>query len=591
MSMEQTEQMATAGDEQVCCSIQQQILDKLLMCTKPFKALELSKILGIPKSVLNNALYALRRRGKIKCTSETPPLWAYDRDNDGVFESERCLLDLLKMKGSPMSSHSIAWELHDPKSAVNRMLYDLQKIGKVERLQISPPIWKIREIRKSQISSAQGEMSETDFPAEKSSKRQRIEDPENSQNRSNPLASDPAGEEIRDSEEMILDTSKKKASQDHQNNQKPHTCSQKGDVDPHLSEKIANAVWEKYETLHSTGGKVSILAGYVLRTENGTKDDALEVVALGTGTKILLDKNYCSTGSVVYDCHAEIIARRSLLRWLYKQLTTAGEPKSYAVRSEGKTPFKLRPFELWLYCSQAPCGDAALFSRSDPVPGTVPCFTNRNHGAFRSKSERNHGQSFDTFFGNKVSKCLTCSDKLAKRCVVGVQGALLSQLFPPLYMNGIVIGDVFSHAHVARALCCRSDKAISNVGTTNLSSTYSLHHPKIGHWPIEKTTCTSTCRTEKRSKSSLNWALGDEDVEVLDATTGRLQTDEISRISKKAFFSTFLRLCKPSSPSTYKETKAVAVEYQSSKKVWVDSMRRTFSSWSAKPSEVETFYN
>jgi hypothetical protein len=85
--------------------------------------------------------------------------------------------------------------------------------------------------------------------------------------------------------------------------------------------------------------------------------------------------------------------------------------------------------------------------------------------------------------------------------------------------------------------------------------------------------------------------LGDEDVEVLDATTGRLQTDEISRISKKAFFSTFLRLCKPSSPSTYKETKALAVEYQSSKKVWVDSMNRTFSSWSAKPSEVENFYN
>jgi hypothetical protein len=402
---------------------------------------------------------------------------------------------------------------------------------------------------------------------------------------------------------MILDTSENSTSQEHQSNQKRHTCSHRGDVDPDLSEKIANAVWEKYKTLHSPGGKVRILAGYVLRTENGAKDDAIEVLALGTGTRILPGKKYCLTGSVVHDCHAEIIARRSLLRWLYKQLATAGEPQSYAVRSEGKTPFIFRPFELWMYCSRAPCGDAAVFSRNDPVPGTVPCFTHNHNGMFRAKREceswgslMNANESVQAFddlqHRNKGSKCLTCSDKLAKRCVVGVQGALLSQLFPPLYMNGIVIGDVFSHAHVARALCCRSDKAVGNVGTTNLFSTYSLHHPKIGHWPIEKTTRRIEQIGMNRSKLSLNWALGDEDVEVLKETTGRLQTNEISRVSKKAFFSTFLRLCKPSSPSTYKKTKALAVEYQSSKKVWVDAMNKTFdTSWSAKPTEVDDFYN
>ena len=43
-----------------------------------------------------------------------------------------------------MSCHSIAWECQRPKAEINRILYDLEKEKKVERVQLSPPIWKAR---------------------------------------------------------------------------------------------------------------------------------------------------------------------------------------------------------------------------------------------------------------------------------------------------------------------------------------------------------------------------------------------------------------------------------------------------------------
>ena len=52
-------------------------------------------------------------------------------------------------------------------------------------------------------------------------------------------------------------------------------------------------------------------------------------------------------------------------------------------------------------------------------------------------------------------------------------------------MSGIVIGEVFSHSHMARELCCLSDKDLNNYG--GLYSINSLNYPKNGYWPIKMT--------------------------------------------------------------------------------------------------------
>ena len=50
---------------------------------------------------------------------------------------------------------------------------------------------------------------------------------------------------------------------------------------------------------------------------------------------------------------------------------------------------------------------------------------------------------------------MTCSDKMAKWNAIGVQGALLSNFFEPVYMASVTVGRKYSRRHCERALCCR----------------------------------------------------------------------------------------------------------------------------------------
>jgi hypothetical protein len=91
---------------------------------------------------------------------------------------------------------------------------------------------------------------------------------------------------------------------------------------------------------------------------------------------------------------------------------------------------------------------------------------------------------------------------------------------------------------------------------------------------------------------SINWVSGDKHIETLDATTGRLENNDSSQISKKALFRSFRSLCNPeqSVASTYSDNKNRSIEYQRAKKIWVEAMRNKFHTcWSRKPSEVDDF--
>lgn len=570
-----------------CCncnttlSVKQQVLSKMVATTVPLTALRLSKFLDVQKGLVNKALYELERRGDIQKRDGTPPQWAYSRSNHKVCEREENLRRLLMEKGC-MSSHSIAWELEESIKIVNRILYDLEKEEKVERVQLSPPIWKHRDF---------------------------ANDHKRDRDRSNPSSSETP------TEQLITKDIDSRAFKNRKLNHNVSGSTQKGVeihrnlVESETSRQIAEAVWNAYR--HQCGDesrKDIILAGYVLSGEfesegKEPKKTRHKVVALGTGTKSIAGDKYSLEGTVVHDCHAEIVARKSLIRWLYEQISNAGESHSFAVKAgEGSnTPYTLRPFELWLYCSQAPCGDAAVFSRSDPQPIQIPCFTTKSHGIFRTKPEAGHPgmpasaneveQSFDGWQLGNRSYCHTCSDKIAKWCVVGVQGALLAQLIPPLFTTGIIIGEVFAHGHAARAICCRSERALENFRSSRLSSTslYGLRHPKIGHWSLDASIKKRS--NKKRDSVSVNWALGDTNTEVLDATTGRLQgSNDCSRISKKSLFRSFQRLSKILPEITYKEAKSKSEEYHYVKGVWIRAMVSLYGGkWVRKPAEVDDF--
>ncbi|GAX84745.1 hypothetical protein CEUSTIGMA_g12167.t1 [Chlamydomonas eustigma] len=102
-----------------------------------------------------------------------------------------------------------------------------------------------------------------------------------------------------------------------------------------------------------------------------------KVIALGVGTKFLpnaLVRDNLSHGRRVNDSHAEILARRGLLRWLHLQIrmclkqgfsNAQPSPSQYLEKAETSSHeeplLRLRDgVSLHFYCSSCPCGNATL---------------------------------------------------------------------------------------------------------------------------------------------------------------------------------------------------------------------------------------
>ncbi len=66
----------------------------------------------------------------------------------------------------------------------------------------------------------------------------------------------------------------------------------------------------------------------IVMTNGKELDDAM-VVAIGTGSKCCEDKHDDKNGTILHDMHAEVLARRSFVRFLYDQLIDMMNGKSF----------------------------------------------------------------------------------------------------------------------------------------------------------------------------------------------------------------------------------------------------------------------
>lgn len=264
---------------------------------------------------------------------------------------------------------------------------------------------------------------------------------------------------------------------------------------PNNSNRIARCCLEHFQTLPKTGKPTSnewtVLSAILV---HNSIDDNFSVISLGTGTKCMPKNSLDSTGYLVNDSHAEVLARRGLLRFLLSEMCKAHDSESNILSySAAKRKFQLSPnISFHFFSTHSPCGDGSIFNHTeadfikrfkiaidadnvgDILTSTVnftggklltsnqPDLMAQDIAAIRTKPGR----------GERTAS-VSCSDKLARWNCVGLQGALLHTILEPvIYFSSLTFCGTNNVAAIERIWTRWSN-------TDSLPNPFSMQTPTV----------------------------------------------------------------------------------------------------------------
>ncbi|KAI0921433.1 hypothetical protein AcW1_004588 [Taiwanofungus camphoratus] len=277
---------------------------------------------------------------------------------------------------------------------------------------------------------------------------------------------------------------------------------------------LASAVLNLYSSLgfKPPVGQYTVLAAFVLYQPN-----CFKVISLGTGSKCLPTIRFSKEGDALHDSHAEILARRGAIRWLLEEVQRATCSGSVWLHQSTDEKFKLNDgVQVYMYVSTAPCGDAstrllvtfqdaemAALKGSTAFPELPPNITSRGrdnyslYGVLRTKPGR---------ADSPPTLSMSCSDKIARWNVLGIQGAMASHVLQPLYIAAVIIGEVDPCMQdMVREDCKRAFWERLNVVHQQLPSGFELNKPDIHFTSLSFMHSRNSLAAASSCKDSLCW--------------------------------------------------------------------------------------
>lgn len=394
-----------------------------------------------------------------------------------------------------------------------------------------------------------------------------------------------------------------------------------------LKKNIATTIGElsltQFNVLPKTG-KPKETEWTVLACIVQEQNSNFEVVSLGTGSKCIGKTKMCPKGTILNDSHAEVICRRAFIRYLYTCMTRDSLIFSF---NEHSNKFSLKPnIKFHFFTTRVPCGDAAIFPKendedisgvimSSNVEEDIPSKKRKIDDIYRTGAkclEHDSKQDLKTVgsdyhvFGVVRTKpgrgdrtaSVSCSDKLAKWCHLGIQGALLMVLLEsPIYLSSFTILDEpeFCQEALSRALYGRLDNVelllpfsrnILDVYKINIDFPYSK---KQDNQPCSSSIIWFKTHKEKFLEVAVNGRRQGATKKHLFSEKGQL------KICKLELFKMFINKLKEFSipvPSqgdldtlTYSDAKKISIIYQ---KNWI-ILKKKFGAWSNKDSTLLNF--
>ncbi|KAI9448569.1 adenosine deaminase/editase [Lactarius indigo] len=189
-------------------------------------------------------------------------------------------------------------------------------------------------------------------------------------------------------------------------------------TDAAINNDVVTAVLAQYDSIPWTPqpGKHTVLASFALHDLHSGRT---QLLSLGAGAKCLPADRLPVRGDSLHDSHAEVIARRGAVRWLLEEAQRAAAHRHQDARDSSSSASASASASVWLSAT-----GRLVFALRDGVRGDA------SMGLLASAQDP------------KVACSMSCSDKIARWSVLGIQGALASLVLQPVYIHAIVLGEV-----------------------------------------------------------------------------------------------------------------------------------------------------